>query len=210
MTTRKPLRLSFLLCFACCLPWQPEQSFAQESSWQKHFTEGNQLRNERRYAEAERAYSLALAEAEKFGPEDRRLALSLNELAVVHHSRGQLNEAEPLYRRALAIAEKASQGLEVATIVNNLARLCVDLQKPDEVQQLSKRALEILQPIAPKHPEVANSLTSLADVHLIQGRYAEAEPRYLQALTILEEAFGSEHIEVTYTLSHLATLFSSQ
>src|SRR5262245_41074966 len=101
LTTRKQLRLSFLLCFACCLPWQPEQSVAQESSWQRHFTEGNQLRNERRYAEAERAYSLALAEAEKFGPEDRRLALSLNELAVVHHSRGQLNEAEPLYRRAL-------------------------------------------------------------------------------------------------------------
>src|SRR5262245_15734068 len=71
LTTRKQLRLSFLFCLACCLFWQPEQCVAEESSWQKHFNEGGHFRKERRYAEAETAYSLALAEAETFGPEDR-------------------------------------------------------------------------------------------------------------------------------------------
>jgi tetratricopeptide (TPR) repeat protein len=183
---------------------------ASDSLWQKRFSEGRQLRKVGRYAEAEKAQSLALAEAEKFGPEDRRLALSLNELAILHHSRGQLNEAELLYRRALAIGEKVSERLEVATLLSNLARLYFDLQKHDEVERLSKRALEISQPFAPKHPEVANSLANLADVQVIQGRYARAEPLYRQALTILEEAFGTEHIEVAYNLGHLARLLSGQ
>lgn len=44
--------------------------------------------------------------AEEVWPENRRLAWSLNELAVFYHDTGRLSEAEPLYRRALAIQEK--------------------------------------------------------------------------------------------------------
>ena len=71
-------------------------------------TEAKKLRQQGRYAEAEQAHLLAVAEAEKFGPEDRRLALSLNELAALYHTTGRLREAEPLYRRALAIWERSS------------------------------------------------------------------------------------------------------
>ena len=61
----------------------PNRSLAEDDLWQKTIREGMQLREQGRYAEAEKAYRLALAEAEKFGPEDRRLALSLNNLAVL-------------------------------------------------------------------------------------------------------------------------------
>ena len=85
-------------------------------------------------------------------------------------------------------------------------RLCLDQEKYDEVEPLSKRALAISQGLAPKHPEVANSLNNLADLYTIQGHYAQAEPLYRQALAILEENFGPEDSEVAYGLSHLAKL----
>src|SRR5687767_8975309 len=99
-------------------------SLAEEALWQKAIREGRQLLEQGPYAEAEKAYLLALAEAEKFGPEDRRLALSLNELAVLYNATGRLSEAERLYHRSLSIWEKKSERIELATLLNNLARLC--------------------------------------------------------------------------------------
>ena len=91
--------------FCVCFPGRTI-SVAQETSWQNDLGDGQELREQERYTEAEKVYSTVLAEAEKFGPEDRRLAVSLNGLAGLYHSRGRLSEAEPLYRRALAIWEK--------------------------------------------------------------------------------------------------------
>lgn len=47
-----------------------------------------------------------LGRSREVWPENRRLAWSLNELAVFYHDTGRLSEAEPLYRRELAIQEK--------------------------------------------------------------------------------------------------------
>jgi tetratricopeptide (TPR) repeat protein len=147
-----------------------------------------------------------LVEAEKFGPEDRRVALTLNKLAGLYHSEDGSVKPNSLYRRALAIWEKLPERMELASTLNNLARLCLDQEKYDEVVALSKRALGISESDAPNGPQVANSLNNLADVQAIEGRHAEAEPLYGQALTILEHSFGPQHPEVAYGLSHLAKL----
>ena len=199
----KSAPISIALCLF--VPNLPTRS--EETLWRKSVNEAKQLRAQGRYVEAERLHLLAQAEAEKFGPEDRRLALSLNELAVLYHSRGQLTEAEPLYRRSLAIWEKGSEPLEVATLLNNLTRLCLDQERYEEVEFPAKRALAILQSLGPNNPAVANSLNNLADLHAIRRRYSEAEPLYRQASTILEKAVGPEHPEVAYGLNHLGKLY---
>ena len=51
------------------------------------------------YAEAEKQWIAALEEAEKFGPQDPRLATSLNSLAFLYHAQGQYGQAEPLFKR---------------------------------------------------------------------------------------------------------------
>jgi len=178
-------------------------ALSEDSLWQKINSEGKELREQGRYDEAEKASSHALAEAEKLGPEDYRVAISLNELAIVCHLRGRLDDAERLYRRALGIWEKLPKRLETATALSNLARLCLDRTNYAEVERLSKRALAILEELSPRHPEVANSLHNLADVHALQGRYAAAEPLYREALTILENSFGPDHPELAYGLTRL-------
>jgi tetratricopeptide (TPR) repeat protein len=43
------------------------------------------------------------------------------------------------------------------------------------------------------HPDVATHLNNLAYLYNSQGRYAKAEPLYLQALALCEQLLGVEH-----------------
>ena len=90
-----------------------------------NITAGNNAYQDGNYTEAEKLYFAALKEAEGFGPQDPRLATSLYNLALVYGNQGKYTEAEPLYRRSLAIREKAlgAEHLDVAHSLNNLALL---------------------------------------------------------------------------------------
>ena len=142
MPFSKQLRLGLALwAVFSCSSGQGKPSLAQENAW-KAIGQGSQL-NAGRSADNEKAHLLALAEAEKFGPEDPRLAASLTDLAGFYHTRGRFSEAEPLYRRALAIWEK-SQGpehLNVGNGLNNLAQLYMAQGRYPEAEPLLQRAL---------------------------------------------------------------------
>lgn len=57
-----------------------------------------------------------------------------------------------------------------------------------EAEPLYLRALAIRkQELGPEHPDMASSLNNLALLYQMQGRYAEAESRFQQALRILEQ-----------------------
>ena len=58
------------------------------------------------YKQAESHLRAGLDDA-KFGPNDPRLATSLNNLAEIYRVQGRYAEAEPFYHRSLAIWEKA-------------------------------------------------------------------------------------------------------
>lgn len=74
--------------------------------------------------------------------------MSLANLAQLRVSQGQPDRAEPLYRRALAIREKAL-GLshpEVAKILEDLANVLRKLGQKEEAVALELRAREIRAP----------------------------------------------------------------
>ena len=62
-----------------------------------------------------------------------RLAISLSGLANVYQTQGRYAEAEPLYNRSVAIAEKAmgSNNRAVAAILDKLAAVCHALGHSD-------------------------------------------------------------------------------
>ncbi len=118
-------------------------------------------------------------------------------------------EAEPLYRRALAIAE-ASYGPdhpEVATDLNNLASLLQDTNRLAEAEPLCRRALDIDEAsYGPDHPEVAISLNNLARLLQDTNRLAEAEPLYRRVVEIFEKSLGPDPPNVAIALNNLAGL----
>ena len=148
------------------------QASAQGTAWKSNSAGGVKAFQQGRYAEAEKLFLAALEEAKGFGPQDPRLATSLNNLAELYRAQGRYAEAEPLYKRALAIVEKAL-GVEhphVATSLNNLASLYLDQGRYAEAEPLYKRSLAIDEKaLGVEHPHVATSLNNLASLYLDQG-----------------------------------------
>ena len=140
-----------------------------------------------RYTEAEGQWKAALKEAEKFGEQDPRLATSLNNLGELYVAQFKFDEAEPLYKRSLAIREKAL-GLEhpdMAASLNNLALLYHAQGKYAEVEPLFKRSLAIREKaLGPENSDVAISLNNLAEIYYTQSKYADAAPLFKRSLAI--------------------------
>ncbi len=57
---------------------------------------------------------------------------------------------------------------------------------------------------------MAYSLNRLAELYRRQGKYAEAEPFYLRALHIREQALGSEHPDTAEVIYDFALLRDAQ
>ncbi len=121
------------------------QAPAQENLWETYMKAATEAYQQANYAEVEKQLSAALQEAEKFGPEDPRLATSLNNLAVLYNAQGKYVEAEPLHQRALAIVEKAlgPEHPNVAESLENYAALLHKMGRNDEAARLEARAQAI-------------------------------------------------------------------
>jgi tetratricopeptide (TPR) repeat protein len=74
--------------------------------WQKQAEEAKKAHQRGDQAQAEKLLQLSYQEAEKFGPDDPRFAVSLHNLANFYASQGKYSQAEPLSQRAVAILEK--------------------------------------------------------------------------------------------------------
>ena len=151
---------------------------AQETLWKTYLDEGVKAYQTGRYAEAEKLLKLAIAEAEQFGPSDPRLATSLNNLAVLYRTQGDYAKAEPLYKRSLAIFEKAlgPEHPDVATSLNNLAALYYTQGDYAKAEPLYKRSLAISEKaLGPQHPSVATSLENYGLLLQATSRPAEAQ-----------------------------------
>jgi tetratricopeptide (TPR) repeat protein len=133
----------------------------------------------------------------------------MNDLGIFYNARAEWGQAEPLYRRALAIDEKSygPEHPDVATDLNNLAQLLKDTNRLPEVEPLYRRALSIWEKsFGHDHPNVAIALNNLASLLQATNRLAEAEPLRRRALAIDEEGYGTEHPDVAVRLNNLAQL----
>lgn len=120
--------------------------------------------------------------------------------------------AEPLCRRALAIAE-ASYGpdhREVAGALSHLASLLQATNRLTEAEPLKRRALAISESCFGKdHPEIAICLNNLAELLKATNRLDEAEPLYRRALASGEACYGKDHPEVAICLNNLGQLLKA-
>ena len=165
------------------------------------------------YALSERMSRRALAIDESAsGPGHPRVALRLNNLALLLRNTNRLEEAEPLMRGALAIDEAAygPDHPNVAIRLSNLAALLLDTNRLEEAEPLMRRALAIDEAAyGPDHPKFAIRINNLAQLLQETNRLTEAEPLMRRALSIDEAAFGSDHPSVARDLNNLAQLLKA-
>ena len=132
---------------------------------------------------------------------------------MLYNIQGRYADAEPLYRRSLAIKEKAlgPDHPHVATSVSNLAELYRNQGRYVDAEPLFRRSLAIREKsLGPDHPDVAASLNNLAALYTNQDRYVDAEPLHRRSLAIWEKALGPDHPHVAQPLNNLAVLYVNQ
>jgi CHAT domain-containing protein/Tfp pilus assembly protein PilF len=170
-----------------------------------------QLMRAGKYAEALPLAQAMVAQLEK-GPPNRDLAGAINNLAQVYGDLGRDAEAEPLYKRALAIMEK-SGGLDSADIapeLNNLAALYQRQLRYAEAEPLFKRALAIREKaLGAAHPDVGQSLNNLATNFEKQERHSESEALTRRALAIYQKIPGAEPAVATL-LNNLGQILKAE
>jgi tetratricopeptide (TPR) repeat protein len=136
------------------------------------------LKTQGKYDEAEPLYQQSLAIKRKvcaihlvassrnhsykvLGEEHPAVATSLNDLGRLLDTQGKCDEAEPLYRRSLAIRRKVCAIHLVASSCDHSCKV-----------------------LGEEHPDVAASLNNLAGLLCAQGKYDEAKHLLTQSLAI--------------------------
>ena len=161
--------------------------------------------------------TVALAES-TLAPDHSELATALNSLALLYAAQGHYADAEPLYKRSLAIDEVVlgrehsdANYFAVARSLTNLGGLLAAQGRHSEALLLHTRSLAIWETVlGPDNNYVALALNNLAEVYRDQGRYAEAAPIYERSLAIREKIFGPDDAAVATALGSLGELYTAE
>ncbi|MBI1849049.1 MAG: CHAT domain-containing protein [Planctomycetes bacterium] len=140
------------------------------------------------------------------GPNDRRLAPTLDELAWYSSQKGDPEAARSFIVRALAIDEKAfgSESMEVAGALNSLAVTLHALGKSGDAVPLLERALAIQEKsVGPDQPDTARTLTNLGSILATNGKYERSIALLRRALDIRSKAPGPDTPDAAQTMGML-------
>jgi tetratricopeptide (TPR) repeat protein len=171
-------RIAGLGVVVCWLALGLVPAHAQDASaWKQYIEEAKGAYRRRDYGRTEQLLRAALQEAEKFGPDDPRVAVTLNNQANLAAARNRPAEAEPLYRRSVDLLEKARGPDHPQTALARLgladflaAQHHYDRAEPE--YQHTLRSLE--QCLGPAHPIVATVLERYALLLRKTGRADDA------------------------------------
>jgi tetratricopeptide (TPR) repeat protein len=135
-----------------------------------------------------------------------KVADAANFLGQALYLKGQYRDAAEAFKKALAL--RHDDGI----ILNNIAvslRASGDLI---EAERFSVKAVEAkgADPrLGPYHPATAIATINLALLYQDQGKLAEAEQIFKQAVEVTERGFGPDDLEVAICLEHYAELLTN-
>lgn len=190
---------------------QKDENQTNEKRWQIFNTVGVQLIDGGVYGLAETRLRSALVEAERFGERDFRLWATLSNLAFVCQERGELPEAERLYRRVLELRERylGPDHPAVAASLNNLTATLHLLGRNAEADPLLRRALIIAETVEDTNL-TASILNSLGAVLLDLDEPARAQPILRRAMAMFEKSEGADSLDVGKTHNNLGTVYIAE
>jgi len=186
---------------------------AQESAWQANHDAGKKAFDAHRYGEAEKYYSAGLAQAEKFGEKDLRLAVSLFDMGIIYYVQQRYEKAEKTLKRAITIREDVPgpDEPELNKVLLELAEVYRAERRYDEAQSLYEHVLELSE-VQTKEGQLVTGTVYL-DMALLyseQQNFARAEQLYFIALPLFLKAEGANSVAGGETQLNLAQLYQAK
>lgn len=156
-------------------------------------------------------------EANTLGEIDPSVADACASLASTYLHLNRTAEAQRFFERSLAIQERlgGTTSPDVATTLEALVDVCFRERKREQADHYLKRCNEVSESVfGANSKEMARTLVSLAVTLIASGRYArqhrksdgvrKARPMFERALSIYEELFGPDSLEVQRTLETIS------
>ena len=166
--------------------------------------------SEQQWGLAKQTYERALEiDRRVLGDDHPRIAMHLNNLAIVAQNNGDLKLAETLFRDSIRRHELAygDQHPETGSARGNYGLLLQREGRLTEAEPLLRSALDIeLKLYGPGSYSVAYDRVSLAMLLHDQGNLSEAESQFRQALAVYEKSLPANHQYRASALMHLAQL----
>ena len=151
-----------------------------------------------------RAVALRRAEVPEGHP---ALASAIAALAEGLYEAGSYDEAEGLYREALATFERVDgrQAERTAHAMDGLATVLSELGRLDEAEALDREALAIERALHGElHLHVAKSETNLGHMLRRNGKLVESEAALTRALSLKRQLLKEDDLEIAHSLNQLA------
>ena len=198
------LRLLISGCALLCAA-----SPSDETIWKELLAQAENLKQEGRYEEARRISGQALRTAEQIDHSGLRVAVTLNQIGLLHSYSVDYSQAEKAYLHGIRLFENcACESLRLSRLLDDLASLYLAANTHRaQVERLRRRALDLrISELGPEHPDVGILLSNLGATAMIRRRFPEAQTLYQRALTILEAHPGPYAANIAGVLANRAVL----
>jgi tetratricopeptide (TPR) repeat protein len=181
-----------------CLATQPgaQASTGDAKAWKRYQSAGEKALKAKDSLEAERQFTLAVAEAEKIRKGEGKLRESLNDLAPLLVNHRKYEQAQGAFERlrALYVEDLGSNHIRVAECLVGLGHAYTYNKKLSEAEAaflearriIDRKSLEYNLARMEHHPAMIEVRNGLAFVYAQQGRHAEAEALYRFAIESAE------------------------
>lgn len=183
---------------------------ADYDAWGKQIKEALQAQRKGDLKAAEKKLLAALLVTEDFNAEDPRAAYTLDYLATLYQQDERLEEALPVYERALKGFDKTlgPNSEESLSEAGRLAEAFESAERWSQAEPLRRRLLEAVKAGGTKDGAgLAQAESDLALSLDAQKKYDEAGSLYESALQRRKIALGEESAEVGETLNNLGRLW---
>ncbi len=180
---------------------------AAASEYEAEAAEISKLTSSARYGEALAKAEALAAKLASRNPPVSDYARALGWQAYLNQVQGRFSDAEPLFKKSLAILEQTLPAghPDIATALNNLGFQYQATDRIEEAEDLYRRALVMREAATPQSPlAVADSVNNLAQIYKAQGRTGEAEPLLRRALEIRSQHLPATSPLLAQSLANLA------
>ncbi|MCH8146654.1 MAG: serine/threonine protein kinase [Planctomycetes bacterium] len=133
-------------------------------------------------------------------------------LGRAYVGQGRHDEAEPLFREALALRRESLGEVhpDVSLCLDNLGSFLLTRDRLEEAEPILREGLEIRRELfGDGHVNLATSLENLGLLFQRKGDYGEAESLLLEVLRIRERAHGANHPDTQKTMNGVIDLYEA-
>jgi tetratricopeptide (TPR) repeat protein len=143
--------------------------------------------------------------------DDSRLATEIEKLADIHCIQKKFDECASEYAEAVRLREKflPENDFEILRPLYRLAKSHFEGQKYDSAEAEMRRALSLAESRKDLPESVAFTLYELGWLLYYVGKYREAEPYLIRALSICEETHGATPNQTIQVLGRIALLYAN-